>query len=86
MKIENTISQAIEIWLRIFGIWPNVSCLSLLRLFWVVMLVIEQIFQYRYIVIHFHLIEFSEIIYILGITVTYTIFFIKLIIFWYKQR
>jgi len=86
MKIENTISQAIEIWLRIFGIWPNVSCVLLLRLFWVVMLLIEQIFQYRYIVIHFHLIEFSQIIYILTLTVTFTIFFIKLIIFWYKQR
>ncbi|XP_071643499.1 odorant receptor 4-like isoform X7 [Temnothorax longispinosus] len=41
MKIENTVSQAIEISLRIFGIWPNTSCVLLRRLFWTVMLVIE---------------------------------------------
>jgi len=86
MKIENTVTQIIEIWLRIFGIWPNTSCVLLRRLFWTVMLVIEQVFQYRYIVMNFRLIEFSEIMNILSSTLTYTIFLIKLIIFWYKQR
>ncbi|XP_071569008.1 odorant receptor 4-like [Temnothorax nylanderi] len=86
MKIENTVSQAIEISLRIFGIWPNVSCVLLRRLFWTVMLVIEQVFQYRYIVVHFHLIEFTEMMRIIGSTMAYTIFLFKLLIFWYKQR
>ncbi|XP_024876769.1 odorant receptor 13a-like isoform X4 [Temnothorax curvispinosus] len=86
MKIENTVSQAIEISLRIFGIWPNTSCVLLRRLFWTVMLVTEQVFQYRYIVVHFHLIEFIEMMRIIGSTMAYTIFLFKLLIFWYKQR
>ncbi|XP_077261541.1 uncharacterized protein LOC143897083 isoform X4 [Temnothorax americanus] len=86
MKIENTVSQAIEISLRIFGIWPNTSCVLLRRLFWTVMLVIEQVFQYRYIVVNFHLIEFIEMMRIIGSTMAYTIFLFKLLIFWYKQR
>ncbi|XP_071643459.1 odorant receptor 4-like isoform X2 [Temnothorax longispinosus] len=86
MKIENTVSQAIEISLRIFGIWPNTSCVLLRRLFWTVMLVIEQVFQYRYIVVHFHLIEFIDMMRIIGSTMAYTIFLFKLLIFWYKQR
>jgi len=86
MKVENTISQAIEIWLRIFGIWPNTSCVSLRRLIWIVMLVIEQVFQYRYIVMHFGLIKFAEIMNIFSTTMTYTLLLIKLVIFWYKNR
>jgi len=86
MKIKHTVSQAIEICLRIFGIWPNMSCVLLCRLFWTVTIVLEQVGQYRYIVTHFDLIEFSEIMYILGMAMTYTIFFIKLITFWCKQR
>jgi len=86
MKVENTVSQTTEIWLRIFGIWPNTSYILLRRLFWVVMIVIEQVFQYRYIVMRFRLTEFSKIMNILSTAMMYTILLIKLTIFWYKQR
>ncbi|XP_071568906.1 odorant receptor 67a-like [Temnothorax nylanderi] len=86
MKVENTVSKAIEICLRIFGIWPTTSCILLRRLFWTVMLIIEQVYQYRYIVMHFELSEIFDIMKILSSTMAYTIFFIKLVIFWYKQR
>ncbi|XP_071568999.1 uncharacterized protein [Temnothorax nylanderi] len=86
MKVENTVSKVIEIWLQIFGVWPNTSCVLLRRLFWTVMLVIEQAFQYRYIVDHFYLIKFSDMMNILSLTMAYTIFSIKLIILWFKQR
>ncbi|XP_071643368.1 odorant receptor 4-like isoform X1 [Temnothorax longispinosus] len=86
MKVDNTVSKAIEICLRIFGIWPNTSCALLRRLFWIVTLVIEQIFQYRYIVMHFYFIEFSERMKILGDAMAYSILLTRLLIFWYKQR
>ncbi|XP_012526715.1 odorant receptor 85b [Monomorium pharaonis] len=86
MKVQNTVSQTIEIWLRIFGIWPNTSCVLFRRLFWSVALAIEQIFQYRYVVRNFHLFDFSEMVDVLSATMAYTIFFIKLVIFWFKQR
>lgn len=86
MKIENTVSRTIEISLRIFGIWPDTTYILLRRLFWTVMLVIEQTFQYRYIIMRFHLIEFFEMIGVLSTTMPFTMFLIKLLIFWYKQR
>jgi len=86
MKIKNTVSQAIEIFFRIFGIWPNTSCVLLCRLLWAASIVIEQSFQYRYIIMHFHSIEFSEMISILSTAMAYTMFFTKLVIFWCKQR
>ncbi|XP_024891706.1 odorant receptor 22c-like isoform X2 [Temnothorax curvispinosus] len=86
MKVENAVSQAIEICLRIFGIWPNISCVLLRRLFWIVTLVLQQAFQYRYIIMHFHLFEFDEMTKILSAALAYTILLAKLVIFWYKQR
>jgi len=86
MKIENTVSSTTEILLRIFGIWPNTSFVLLRRLFWTISIVFEQVAQYRYIVKNFHLMEFREIVTILSSVMSYTIFLIKLIIFWYKQR
>ncbi|XP_071568983.1 odorant receptor 13a-like [Temnothorax nylanderi] len=86
MKVKNAVSQAIEICLRIFGIWPNTSCVLLRRVFWAVTVLIEQAFQYRYIVMHFNLIELSEMMDTLSTTMAYTILLCKLVIFWYKQR
>ncbi|XP_011870728.1 PREDICTED: odorant receptor 4-like isoform X1 [Vollenhovia emeryi] len=82
----NTISQVTKIWLRIFGMWPDKSCVLLRRLFWFVMLVVEQILQYRYVIMRYHLLEFSEIMNVLSSVMTYTVFLIKVVIFWYKQR
>jgi len=86
MKVENILSQTIEIWLRIFGIWPDSSCISLRRLFWIIALALEQIFQYQYIIIHFYSIEFFEVMGMLGEAMTFSILIIKLVIFWCKQR
>ncbi|XP_077261495.1 odorant receptor Or1-like isoform X2 [Temnothorax americanus] len=86
MKVDNTVSKAIEICLQIFGIWPDTSCALLRRLFWIFTLVIEQIFQYRYIVMHFYFIEFSDRMKILGDAMAYSILLTRLLIFWYKQR
>ncbi|XP_019882118.2 odorant receptor 4-like [Camponotus floridanus] len=86
MKVENVLSRTIEIWLRIFGIWPDSSCISLRRLFWIIALAIEQIFHYQYIIIHFYSIEFFEVMGILGETMTFSIIIIKIVTFWCKQR
>ncbi|KAL0134026.1 hypothetical protein PUN28_001134 [Cardiocondyla obscurior] len=86
MKVEKAVSRTLEIYLRIFGIWPNTSGILLLRVFWTVMIAFEQIFQYRYIVMRYHSIDFSKVIDVLSAAMTYTIFSFKLVIFWYKQR
>jgi len=86
MKVKNTVSPATEILFRIFGIWPNTSFVLLRRLFWTVSIIFEQVAQYRYIIKNFRLMKFIEIVTILSSVMSYTIFLIKLIIFWYKQR
>lgn len=86
MKVENIFSKSLEIFLRILGIWPDSSYILLRRLFWIIVILIEQFFHYQYIIIHFHSIEFFEIINLLGESMSFSMFLIKLIILWYKQR
>ncbi|XP_071643000.1 odorant receptor 13a-like isoform X4 [Temnothorax longispinosus] len=86
VDVENTVTKTIEIYLRILGIWPNTSYSLFRILFWIITLVIEQIYQYRYIVVHFYMIEFSDMAQILGSAMSYSIFLTRLLIFWYKRR
>ncbi|XP_072750616.1 odorant receptor 4-like [Anoplolepis gracilipes] len=86
MKVKNVISLPIEICLRIFGIWPDSPCILSRRIFCIIALVIEQILQYQYIIIHFYSVELFEIMDIIGETMAYTIVLFKIVILWYKQR
>ncbi|XP_032669891.1 odorant receptor 67c-like [Odontomachus brunneus] len=86
MKLENLICWSIQIWLRIFGIWPESSCIMSRRLFWIIALMIEQILQYRYIMISFYNVDITEVINTLSETVPYSILLVKLGTFWCKQR
>lgn len=86
MDLENLISWSIQIWFRIFGIWPESSYIVSRRLFWTIMLMIEQILQYQYIMTNLYSGELSEVIHTLAETMPYLILLIKLGIFWCKQR
>ncbi|EZA57542.1 ObirOr5-V13 [Ooceraea biroi] len=86
MKLEDTISQATRVWLEVFGIWPNSSCIFLRRMFWTAALIIEQVGQYQYIIMHLYSTEVSEIMNLLSAAMSFTLFCIKLGTFWYKQR
>lgn len=86
MELENVVGRAIKIWLRIFGIWPSASGAFSRRLFWIVALMAEQIFQYRYVVVHFHSLSVSDMMNIFSEITTHAILLIKLGIFWCKQR
>lgn len=86
MNIDNTLSKSMEIFLRIFGIWPESSCIPLRRLFWTIAIMIEQVLEYQWVVVHFYSNEPFEIMKVLSETMTYTIMFIKVIIFWIKKR
>ncbi|CAL1674357.1 unnamed protein product [Lasius platythorax] len=86
MKIDNTLSKSMEILLRIFGIWPDSSYNSLRRLFWTIAIIMEQTLEYQWVVVHFYSNESFEVMKILSETMTYTIMFIKVVIFWVKQR
>ncbi|XP_070150951.1 odorant receptor 4-like [Polyergus mexicanus] len=86
MNIDNTLSKSMEIFLRIFGIWPESSCIPLRRLFWTIAILMEQALEYQWVAVHFYSNEPFEVMKILSETMTYTIMFIKVIIFWVKKR
>ncbi|XP_072750446.1 odorant receptor Or1-like [Anoplolepis gracilipes] len=86
IDIENSLSKSLKILLRIFGIWPNASYIPLRRIFWTIAIILEQILEYQWVVNHFYSNEPFEVMKILSETMTYTIMFIKVIIFWVKKR
>lgn len=86
MKIDNSLNKSMVIFLRIFGIWPNASHIPLRRVFWTIAIMMEQVLEYKWIVVHFYTNEPFEVMKFLSEAMTYTIMFIKVIIFWVKKR
>lgn len=86
MTNTNTVCFSIKLVLRIFGIWPDASCVALRRLFWSALLIVTQVFQYTYFVLHFHTDDLADLMDNLSCSLAYTLLFIKLIIFWINQR
>lgn len=82
----STVCLSIRLVLRIFGVWPDTSCVALPRLFWSVLLIVTQVFQYAYFVLHFHTDDLSDLMDNLSCSLAYTLLFTKLIIFWVNQR
>ncbi|EZA57539.1 ObirOr5-V10 [Ooceraea biroi] len=86
MTNTSTICFSIKFVLLVFGIWPGVSCVILHRLFWSSTLIITQIFQYAYFILHFHTDNLSDLMDNLSCALAYSLLFFKLIIFWTNQR
>ncbi|XP_036141351.1 odorant receptor 13a isoform X2 [Monomorium pharaonis] len=82
----STINRAIEIPLRIFGIWPGSSYIPFCRLFWTIAIAATQSFQYRYVIKHLYTVDLSDLMECLGATLSFTQFFFKIINFWVNQR
>ncbi|XP_036141349.1 odorant receptor 4-like [Monomorium pharaonis] len=82
----STINRAIEIPLRIFGIWPGSSYILFCRLFWTITIAAIQSFQYRYVIKRLYTVDLSDLMECLSVTLTYSQFFFKIINFWLNQR
>ncbi|XP_011148047.1 odorant receptor 4-like isoform X2 [Harpegnathos saltator] len=85
MKVS-TVCFSIKFVLRIFGVWPNASCVVLRRLFWSVLLIVTQVFQYAYFVVHLRTDDLPDLMDSLSCALAYTLLLIKLIIFWVNER
>ncbi|XP_072750608.1 odorant receptor 13a-like [Anoplolepis gracilipes] len=82
----STVSRVVKIGLRACGIWPYLPSTVLYRLLWIVLLTAAQIFQYRYLAVHYYTDSFSNFMDGMSSTMTYSLFFIKLIILWINER
>ncbi|KAL6254502.1 hypothetical protein P5V15_014555 [Pogonomyrmex californicus] len=86
MSATSTICFSIKFVLRAFGVWPDVSFTALRRLFWSATLIIVQICQYAYIVLHYRTDELMDLMDNLSSSLAYSLLLFKLIIFWTHQR
>lgn len=82
----NTITRPIEIGLRVAGIWPNAAYAIANRFFWIATMITAQIFQYRHMVLHCNSEDLEQLMDGLSATLSYSLLFVKLIVFWTKQR
>ncbi|XP_018401481.1 PREDICTED: uncharacterized protein LOC108778727 [Cyphomyrmex costatus] len=82
----STISRAVKIGLHAYGIWPYLPSTILFRLLCIVMFGTVQFFQYQYVVIHFYIDNFSDLMDGVSSAMTYSLFIIKLIILWANQQ
>ncbi|XP_029662652.1 odorant receptor 13a-like [Formica exsecta] len=82
----NTITHSIEIGLRVVGIWPGAAYAIANRLFWITTMLTAQIFQYRHVVLHCNSEDLEQLMDGLSETLSYSLLFVKLIVFWTKQR
>lgn len=86
MMPANTIARSLEIGLRVVGVWPGASHAIISRLFWTATMLAAQIFQYRHVVVHLNSEDLSRLMDGLSATLSYSLLFVKLIVFWTKQR
>lgn len=87
MTNTSTVCFSIKFVLHIFGVWPDASsCVALRRLFWSATLIVTQIFQYAYFILHFYTDDLPDLMENLSCSLPYTLLFIKLVVFWTNQR
>ncbi|EFN71824.1 Putative odorant receptor 13a [Camponotus floridanus] len=82
----NTVCHSIEFGLRVIGIWPDTSYAILRRILCISSLAMFQIFQYRYLIMHFGQEDIFIFMDVLSVTLAYSLLFIKLIIFTFNAH
>jgi len=86
MKRVSTISRSIEFGLRFIGIWPDSAYPNLYWSMYMTMIAILQYYQYSYVAAHFNLSNLSIIMDCLGLALTNTLAFFKLLSLWWNRR
>lgn len=83
---KSTINGTTKFLLIVFGIWPEVSCVTFCRLFWSISFGIIAIGQYRYLIVHFYSSDVFVLMDCFSALLGFTKVFLKFNIFWWNQR
>lgn len=86
MTSGRTINRLVELMLAMFGVWPGISCVLVIRVFWIITLAINQFFHYRYFVTHFHVNNLFDLMDCLSSFLAHVKLTGKLIIFALQQQ
>ncbi|XP_035741910.1 odorant receptor 85c-like [Vespa mandarinia] len=80
------INRLVEYSLRFIGLWPDYSYVIAHRFLWIITMSLTLIFQYWYVIVNLKSDDLPDLMDCLSITMSNTVFFIKLIILWMKNR
>lgn len=69
-----------------FGIWPDISCMTFSRVFWTTSLVIIEVCQYRYLLAHSYSSDLFDLMDCFSTFMGYIKFSIKISVFWWNER
>ncbi|XP_077261499.1 odorant receptor 82a-like isoform X1 [Temnothorax americanus] len=86
MKITSSVSPALKICLKFFGVWPDVSYSTVCWLSFMLSMLIVQYFQYLYVLKHCNVSELLNFIDGLTASLYYSLTFLKLAILWIYRR
>ncbi|KAL0133988.1 hypothetical protein PUN28_001122 [Cardiocondyla obscurior] len=86
MTVTSTVSSALTIGLRFFGIWPGVRYSTVYWFSFMSSLLIVQYFQYLYVFNHLKISELSNLVDSLIATFDYSLSFLKLGSLWMHRR
>ncbi|XP_011065055.1 PREDICTED: uncharacterized protein LOC105152445 isoform X3 [Acromyrmex echinatior] len=81
-----TLSRLVKFGLHVYGIWPYASFTVVFRSYWIIMLSIAQVFQYRYVIMNIHMDDFSQYMDGVSSAMASTLLYTKLVILWTHQR
>ncbi|KAL0134068.1 hypothetical protein PUN28_001145 [Cardiocondyla obscurior] len=83
---KTTINRTIEVVFTLFGIWPDTSCISFCRIFWIITIIIVQFYHYRYLQVHLHSDDLFNLMDCLSSFLAYMKVMTKFVMFWINQR
>lgn len=86
IKMRTTLSRLVRFGLHIYGIWPYAPSTVLFRLYWIMMLSMAQVFQYRYVIVNIHMDDFSQFMDGVSSAMASSLLYIKLVLLWTNQR
>ncbi|XP_070150686.1 odorant receptor 13a-like [Polyergus mexicanus] len=86
MMCKTTINRTTKFALILFGIWPDISCITLCRIFWTITIVIVLLCHYLYFLTHYHSVDVFDLMDCFSSFIGFLKLMIKIIFFWLNQR
>ncbi|XP_019699032.2 odorant receptor 4-like [Harpegnathos saltator] len=83
---KSTISRIVKCLLILYGIWPNIPCITFCKIFWSISFIIIQVWHYQYFLAHFYSNDIFDLMDCLGTFIGYFKLSIKIIVFWWNQQ
>ncbi|XP_018301296.1 uncharacterized protein [Mycetomoellerius zeteki] len=82
----NIVCWSVQYGLRMIGVWPGMSCAILFKILSISSMIVFQILQYQYVIVHFEEEDLMILMDALSVTFAYTLLLIKMLIFAFNSR